>query len=65
MGFNDTTLALPPTLKEELRALKVIPNETFSSVLRRIIDDAKKVPELENRIVELDSKLKELEGEKK
>lgn len=60
MGFGDTTLALSPALKEELRSLKVVPEETFASVLRRIIDDAAKVSELEARIQELENEIESL-----
>jgi cell division protein FtsB len=42
--------------------MKVIPEETFASVLRRIIEQAERVPALEKRIQELkdeNEKLKE------
>jgi len=55
MGFNDTTLAIPPSLKEELKSLKIVPRETYAEVLRRLIDDAAKVPGLEMRIKELEA----------
>jgi len=63
MGFNDTTLAIPPALKEEIKSLKIFPRETYAEVLRRLIDDAAKVPELEKKNSELQTKVKELENE--
>jgi len=63
MGFNDTTLAIPPSLKEELKSLKIVPRETYAEVLRRLIDDAAKVPGLEMRIKELEAENERLKGE--
>lgn len=63
MGFNDTTLAIPPALKEEIKSLKIFPRETYAEVLRRLIDDAAKVPELEKKNSKLQTKVKELENE--
>lgn len=60
MGFRDTTLALPPELKEEIRSLKIIKGETFPSVLRRLIEDSKKVPGLEAENAALKKKVAEL-----
>ncbi len=62
MGFNDTTLAIPPYLKEEIKSLKIFPRETYAEVLRRLIDDAAKVPELEKENKELRKRIEELEN---
>ena len=63
MGFNDTTLAIPPSLKEEIKSLKIVPRETYAEVLRRLIDDAAKVPGLEKRIQELEAENMKLRGD--
>lgn len=61
MGFNGTTLAIPPTLKEEIKSLKIFPRETYAEALRRLIDDAAKVPALEKRIKELEDEIERIE----
>lgn len=63
MGFNDTTLAIPPALKEEIKSLKIFPRETYAEVLRRLIDDAAKVPELEKDISKLEHGILDLSNE--
>jgi hypothetical protein len=56
MGGNDTTIGLPFELRDKIKSMKIIDDETYPSVLRRIIEEAEKVPVLEARIKELERK---------
>ena len=38
-GEKRTTIRVPESLKAELDGLKLIPDETYMSVIRRLIDD--------------------------
>lgn len=62
MGGNDTTIGVPFELRDEIKSMKIIDDETYPSVLRRIIIEAKKVPVLEERIRELETIIRELEN---
>jgi len=61
MGGNDTTIGVPFELRDEIKSMKIIDDETYPSVLRRIIIEAKKVPVLEEQVRQLKEKIKELE----
>lgn len=50
MGGYDTTIGLPHKLKGELADLKIIPDETYPSMLRRLIADHKRIVNIKSII---------------
>jgi polyhydroxyalkanoate synthesis regulator phasin len=58
MGGNDTTIGVSFKLRDKLKSMKIIEDETYPSVLKRIIEQAEKVPSLEKRVQELEEQLK-------
>ena len=51
---NETTIGLSFALKTDLQALRIVEEETYESVIRRLKNEAEKVPALEARIRELE-----------
>jgi len=51
---NETTIGLSFALKTDLQALRIVEEETYESVIRRLKNEAEKVPVLEARIRELE-----------
>jgi predicted nuclease with TOPRIM domain len=62
---KDTTIPVSRELRDELTDMKIIPEETYEGVIKRIKRDKeeaeKKVNELEERIAELEDENKRLE----
>lgn len=57
MGGNDTTIGVSFELRDKLKSMKIIEDETYPNVLKRIIEQAEKVPALEARIKELEDQV--------
>jgi len=51
---NETTIGLSFALKTDLQELRIVEEETYESVIRRLKIEAEKVPVLEARIKELE-----------
>jgi len=54
---NETTIGLSFALKTDLQALRIVEEETYESVIRRLKNEAEKVPVLEAKIKELEGKV--------
>ena len=61
MGGNDTTIGLTRKLRDELASMKIIPDETYQNVLKRLIEDSKKIDNIRKTLSSEESPERKIE----
>lgn len=62
MGGSDTTIGIPRKLRDELSSKKIIPDETYPSLLKRLLVDHEKLKSIRRTLAVADSPEKKIEG---
>lgn len=62
MGGSDTTIGIPRKLRDELSSKKIIPDETYPSLIKRLLADHEKLEMIKKTLSVADSPEKKIEG---